>query len=172
MGSEKTEVESHKKLLCLDDDLDLLYSFLYQTKKILTKGKAKELIKYTINLDTNLRKSIALGRSRLFYAQDDVFESKFNENLPETKHYKSVNIQDAPGFSIDQVDGTNGSDYAFGQLEKIGLNFDMSTSQNRQVEGGKSSALLVQLAQKAESPMPAGEVIKLRRRNLAQKPVH
>ena len=171
MGSEKTEVESHKKLLCLDDDLDLLYSFLYQTKKILTKGKAKELIKYTINLDTNLRKSIALGRSRLFYAQDDVFESKFDENLPEIKHHKSLNIQDAAGFITNQVDGTDGSDSAFGHPKKLGLNLDMSTSQNRQVEGGKS-ALWVQLAQKPESPMPAGEVIKLRRRNLAQKPVH
>ena len=90
METEKAVVESHKKLLCLDDDLDLLYSLLNETKHILTKGKAKEINKYTINLDTNLRKSIALSRSRLInnrfekpnYSRgtDDVFEENVRES--------------------------------------------------------------------------------------------
>ena len=71
MGSEKAHVESHEKLLCLDDDLDLLYSLLVKTKDFLTKKVAKKLIKYTVNLDVNIRKSIALERSRLFRAKED-----------------------------------------------------------------------------------------------------
>ena len=67
MGSEKELVESYTKLLCLDGDLDLLYGLLQRTQTLLTKAKAKELIKYTTNLDTNLRKSIALQRSCLFH---------------------------------------------------------------------------------------------------------
>ena len=55
---EKGQVESHQRFLCLDGDSDILYSLLKKSEKFMTKGKAKELLKYTINLDCNLRQSI------------------------------------------------------------------------------------------------------------------
>ena len=67
LGSEKLEVESYTYLLCLDDDLDLLYSLLKKAEKILTKEKAKYLSKLTVNLDCGIRKSMALKRSSLFH---------------------------------------------------------------------------------------------------------
>ena len=42
-----------------------MYSLLRKSKKFMTKGKAKELLKYTINLDSNLRQSIAAKRATI-----------------------------------------------------------------------------------------------------------
>ena len=80
MGSEKLEVESHTYLLSLDDDLDLLYSMLKKAEKILTKEKAKYLSKLTVNLDSGIRKSIALQRSSLFHIKR---ESSATDNQQE-----------------------------------------------------------------------------------------
>ena len=84
-GSEKEQVESHKNLLCLDDDIGLLYSLLKKSE--LTKEKAKKLDKLTVNLDGGIRKSIALERSRLLYFNTEneksVEENKKSPKLPE-----------------------------------------------------------------------------------------
>ena len=74
-GSEKKQVESHKNLLCLDDDLALLHSLLEESKDFLTKGKAKKLSNLTVNLDTSLRKSIASKRSLLLFSNSEDRES-------------------------------------------------------------------------------------------------
>ena len=63
-GKEKECLESHKDLLCLDGDQDLFHSLL-RTAKFLTKRKAKEFLKYTINLDSNLKLTIAPQREKL-----------------------------------------------------------------------------------------------------------
>ena len=82
IGSEIEYVESHTELLCLDGDLDLLYSLLKESS--LTKKKAKEFIKYTINLDKNTRKLIAQGRSRLLQSHYVIRKSNpANENTEE-----------------------------------------------------------------------------------------
>ena len=82
-GSEKEQVESHKNLLCLDDDVDLLYSLLKKSE--LTKGKAKKLDKLTVNLDSGIRKSIALERSRLLYFDaEDGKSAKKDKKLLES----------------------------------------------------------------------------------------
>ena len=89
MGSEKKEIESHKNLLCLDDDEDLLYSLLKESEKILTKKTAKKLSKLTFNLDTGLRKSIALQRSRLL-----CFNAEDEKKLPKSCEKKVVIVKD------------------------------------------------------------------------------
>ena len=93
-------MESYTKLLCLDGDLDLLYGLLQRTQTLLTKAKAKELIKYTTNLDTNLRKSIALQRSRLFHdgkmeVESDVSHVEADGALSydQRPHIKPMKIQ-------------------------------------------------------------------------------
>ena len=83
LGSEKADVESHDQMLCLDGDLDLLYSLLVKSEDFLKKKNAKKLIKYTINLDLNLRRSIALKRSRLFQTKDDFTKSLNSDHLDE-----------------------------------------------------------------------------------------
>ena len=131
MGSEKELVESYTKLLCLDGDLDLLYGLLEKTQTLLTKAKAKELIKYTTNLDTNLRKSIALQRSSLF--QDEKMEIKV----------------DVPHVEADGVPSsfTASDTQSFDQRPHI-------------------KPMKIQLTEKRELPMPAGEVIRLRKRKI------
>ena len=92
MGSEKLEVESHTYLLCLDDDLDLLYSLLKKAEKILTKEKAKYLSKLTVNLDSGIRKSIALKRSSLFH-----IKRKSSTPKEPTRDYPSQTISTSGG---------------------------------------------------------------------------
>ena len=71
LGSEKKHVESYTELLSLDSDLDRLYNLLNikEENVFLTKKNAKEFIKFTFNLDTDIKKSIDQGRSRLFQTQ-------------------------------------------------------------------------------------------------------
>ena len=61
---EKECLESHKELLCLDGDQDLFRNLLRKAT-FLTKRKAKEFLKYTINLDSNLKLTIAPQREKL-----------------------------------------------------------------------------------------------------------
>jgi len=93
MGSEKAEVEKHTELLCLDDDLDILYSLLKKTEKILTKEKVKKLIRYTINLDTGLRKSIAQERSRIMRT---ISNRKQDGNEEHVHSYRSQSDRELP----------------------------------------------------------------------------
>ena len=69
MESEKLTVESCTNLLCLDNNLSLLYSLL--KKADLTKEEAKYLSKLTLNLDSGIRKSVALKRSSLFHKRHE-----------------------------------------------------------------------------------------------------
>ena len=129
MGSEKELVESYTKLLCLDGDLDLLYGLLERTQTLLTKAKAKELIKYTTNLDTNLRKSIALQRSSLF--QEEKFE-----------------VED---------------DVLHVEADGVPSSFTASDTQNY-YQRPYTKPMKIQLTEKRELPMAAGEVIRMRKK--------
>ena len=136
MGSEKEHVESHTELLCLDGDLDLLYSLLKESS--LTKEKAKEFIKYTINLDKNIRKSIAQGRSHLLQSHFVVRKSNpANENTEE-------------------IDGnlTNGlfSNHEFASLQ------NSTTIQNNDEQ---NQNLTVCVYRNGNLPLPAGKIIEL-----------
>ena len=62
---EKDKVESYKQFLCLDGDPNILYSLLKESEKFMTKDKAKKLLKYTINLDRNVKQSIAAKRAAI-----------------------------------------------------------------------------------------------------------
>ena len=136
MGSEKEYVESHTELLCLDGDLDVLYSLLKESS--LTKGKAKEFIKYTINLDKNIRKLIAQGRSRLLQSHFVIRKSNpANENTEE-------------------IDGnlTNGS-----FLNQEFANLQNSTTIQNNVEQNQN--LTVCVYRNRSLPLPAGIIIEL-----------
>ena len=61
---ERDLMESHERLLCLDYNPDCFKNLLSFCKDFLTKGEAKKLRKYTINLDCNLMKSISLTRDK------------------------------------------------------------------------------------------------------------
>ena len=82
LGSEKKLVESYTELLSLDSDLDRLYNLLNKENGFLTKKNAKEFIKFTFNLDPDIKKSIDQGRSRLFQTQ-----FKFEKRNPHVKGY-------------------------------------------------------------------------------------
>ena len=122
MGSEKEEVESHIKFLCLDGDLDVLYCLL-EKRSSLTKKKAKELKQYTINLDFNIQKSIALGRSRLFQC----------ENLADDRNY-------------DETDGTATTSNATSANQQSEQPNNWRVTQ--EFHGGKQSFYVAQAKQK------------------------
>ena len=64
----------------MDDDSDIFRSLLLNCQDFLTKGKAKKLWKITINLDSNLIKSIASEKSK--NVLNTVTEESENKNLP------------------------------------------------------------------------------------------
>ena len=88
MGREKEQVESHKYFLCLDWDPDLLYSLLEKSQNFLTKGKAKELLNYTINLDSNLKQTIAAKRAYIDRLHTDV-DGASGSSRPEQNYGQS-----------------------------------------------------------------------------------
>ena len=130
MGSEKLEVESHTYLLCLDDDLDLLYSLLKKAEKILTKEKAKYLSKLTVNLDSGIRKSIALKRSCLFHIKREssaTEESKRDDfaQIPSTSggnQSKGGKINEPTKYQSTQAKGTSSGNLTnVGEIMKVHL---------------------------------------------------
>ena len=140
MGSEKENVESYENLLCLDDDLDLLHSFLVKTKSIFTKQKAKKLSGLTINLDPGLRNLIAQQRSRLICFDDEDEDSDTAEEKLSGCNTKDLVNNDAP----DQKPSTS------------------STTSKRNKEAKKTSKhkiLEVQLTKTEKMPKPAGIVL-------------
>ena len=150
LDSEKAEVESHKQLLCLDNDVDVLYDLLEKTKKFMTKGKAKELMKYTVNLDTNLRRSVAIGRSCLFRASDAIPQQKHPASISKRKSQKATKITEVENGEIvtDSSDGRADSK----NVSFLDENSKLSISQ----------PLVVQISdKKKELPMPAGEYLQL-----------
>ena len=152
LGSEKAEVESHKQLLCLDGDMDVLYNLLEKTKSFMTKGKAKELMKYTVNLDSNLRRSIAIGRSCLF---------RISDGFPEQKHSASV-AHDETTRAIEKTemeDGDTVRDASDNHLTSKSVRFWDGNN-----KFSHSQPLVVQLLEKEEElPMPAGQYLKLKK---------
>ena len=137
MGSEKEEVESHKNLLCLDDDLDLLHSLLVRSK-FLTKAKAKKLSGLTVNLDTGLRKSIAQRRSRLICLNDDDSDSAEGK------------LNDASVDDDVETDEIN---------QKFFSSSWISEKNKTAKETLKHEVMEVQLTRKDKTPKPAGKVV-------------
>ena len=157
MESEKKEVESHKKLHCLDGDPDLLYSLLNKTKDFLTKKKAKELNRYTVNLDTNLRKSIALKRSRLVRAKVD--------NSRENEYDETIDVFNPNKFTaVEENDESLPATVCNEAIEKTGFK-KRCLSQIDYLWNGKptKSPMVIHIAEKVEVPYPAGEIIRRRK---------
>ena len=170
MGSEKAQVESHKNLLCLDGDLDLLYSLLKEIDTGLTKSKTMELMKYTMNLDTNLRKSIGHIRSSLQHEQDESVDN----------HSETTNEDDDSKNSQEEEFESGRSDPSeFDELDAAGSALLQSqprdATPNLNARKGNARvphATVIRLPapqvmmdrwlQKEKLPMPAGKVIKLR----------
>jgi len=167
LNSEKDQVESYTNLLCLDNDLDLLYSLLKETKDFLTKEKALELMKYTVNLDTNLRKSIALQRSCLFQAEETAENEHFDGvqdpqgNIPEiTVTTLQQTVPDGPSSS-----GSGDTSPKIRKLQHTFQNSEKPKSLNSQ-----SQPVVVHLAEKEKTTRPAGlEIKELRKRRNAQR---
>lgn len=64
-------MESFDNLLCLDYDPDIFRNLLLSCQKFLRKEEAKKLRKFTINLDSNLMKSISRKRDKIDREKDD-----------------------------------------------------------------------------------------------------
>ena len=131
--------------------MDVLYNLLEKTKSFMTKGKAKELMKYTVNLDSNLRRSIAIRRSCLFRTFD---------GFPEQKHSASVGLKETPRAiektEIKDADTACGASDSHVTLKSVQLWDEKSKLSN-------SQPLVVQLVEKEEElPMPAGQYLKLK----------
>ena len=157
MGTEKEQVESFQNLLLLDGDLDLLYSLLVESQTFLTKQKASELVKYTVNLDTNLRKSIALQRSCLFQVEenadgdDDRVVVSENRNIP-TAELVQHTVLDGPS--------ENGKRESSSTSSKFQLRSRVSSQDVQKFESSApQQPVVVHMAEKPNKCISAGVAI-------------
>ena len=156
MGTEKEQVESFQNLLSLDGDLDLLYSLLVESQTFLTKQKASELVKYTVNLDTNLRKSIALQRSCLFQVEenadgdDDQVVDGENRIIPAAALVQQTVLDG----SSENEKGKSSSTFS-----KFQLRSRVSSQDVQKFESSAPQPLVVHMAEKPNKCISAGVAI-------------
>ena len=144
--------------------MDLLYSLLDKTKEFLTKGKAKELVKYTVNLDTNLRKSIALQRSCWFETQEKIGDDTFNGTQPNLRQDEAnmaapiAKLPCEPGSDVPDGTASEALTPSIAIRSQL-LNRSRSTDE-RKMKALTSQSMIVHLAEKNEVPPPAGKAIR------------
>ena len=169
MGTEKEQVESFQKLLTLDGDLDLLYSLLVESQTFLTKQKASELVKYTVNLDTNLRKSIALQRSCLFQVEENA-----DGDDDQVVNSKNRAIPTRPTALVQQtvLDGPseNEKGESSSTFSKSPLRSRVSSQDVQKFKSSAPQPLVVHMAEKPNKCISAGvAIVKLKQQKDEQR---
>lgn len=85
-NDEKAKIDcDHEQLLRLDYDSDVLYNLLLSCKEFMTKRIAKDLRKYSINLDGNLMKSISMKREKYDFVTRPKNEEKSEQEQISNK---------------------------------------------------------------------------------------
>ena len=105
---EQNVLESHERLLRLDYNANCFRNLLSKCKKFLTKGEAKELRKYTINLDINLMKSISLTRDKIDQSTTETGDDEENNDKSDVNG-RHVNNQETLKKANDEDKPSNSS---------------------------------------------------------------